>query len=302
MKIIIIILLSTIIAQDAPFFDGNLAFKFLEEQCEIGPRYPGSQGHLETKKYFETYLLDKSHELKIMNEKVNHPFKNNLVDLTNFMARFYPDREDRIMFMAHWDTREIADKDPIASNREKPILGANDGASGIAVLMVLAEILNNHPLYNIGVDLLFLDGEDMGNSGDASSFGLGTLEFTKNMPLPLPRYAICLDMVADAEPSFKIEQFSYQQAPMLVKKVWGIAHTLGYSEFKTSFGNAVYDDHRVLYLNSGIPSIDIIDFEYPNADTNYWHTLSDIPENCSSKTLEIVGNVVTSLIFMEDSE
>jgi hypothetical protein len=120
--------------------------------------------------------------------------------------------------------------------------------------------------------------------------------------MPLPKYAICLDMVADAEPSFKIEPFSLQQAPNLVNKVWNIAHSLGYSEFKNSIGNAVYDDHRVLYLNTGIPSIDIIDFEYPNADTNYWHTLSDIPENCSPRTLEIVGNVVTTLIFIEDSE
>ena len=302
MKILFIIIINLLISQDAPFFDGDLAYKYLKEQCDIGPRFPGSEGHSLTKKYFERYLINKCHKLEIMDEKVKHPFTNNLVDLTNLMARFYPDRDNRIMFMAHWDTREIADMDPIESNRDKPILGANDGASGIAILMVLAEILNNYPLNNIGVDLLFLDGEDMGKSGDASGFGLGTLEFTKNMPFPLPKYAICLDMVADAQPSFKIEQFSFQQAPWLVRKVWNLANNLGYSEFENKFGSAVYDDHRVLYLNSGIPSIDIIDFEYPNADTNYWHTLNDIPENCSPRTLEIVGTVVTNLIFIEDSE
>tara|TARA_Y100001968_G_scaffold325831_1_gene367769 strand:+ start:3781 stop:4689 length:909 start_codon:yes stop_codon:yes gene_type:complete len=302
MKIRLIIFIGFLFAQDAPFFNGELAFQFLKEQCDIGPRFPGSQGHLKTKEYFKNYLIDKSHHLEIMDERIKHPYKDKMLDLTNFMARFYPDRDNRIMFMAHWDTREIADKDPIETNRNKPILGANDGASGIAILMVLADILFQNPLNNIGVDLLFLDGEDMGESGDPSGFGLGTLEFTKNMPKPLPKYAICLDMVADAEPSFKMEPFSLQQAPWLVYKVWEIANNMGYSEFSYKIGNAVYDDHRVLYLNSGIPSIDIIDFEYPNADLNYWHTLNDIPENCSARTLEIVGNVVTTLIFIEDNE
>ena len=302
MKIILAGIIGFLIAQDAPFFNGELAYRFLKEQCDIGPRFPGSEGHSITKEYYKNYLFTRSHSLEIMDEKIKHPNKDKILDLTNFMARFYPERENRIMFMAHWDTREIADKDPIKSNRDKPILGANDGASGIAVLMVLAEILINNPLNNIGVDLLFLDGEDMGEAGDLSGFGLGTLEFTKNMLMPLPKYAICLDMVADAEPSFKMEPFSLQQAPWLVYKVWNIANSLGYSEFNSKIGNAVYDDHRVLFLNSGIPSIDIIDFEYPNADTNYWHTLDDTPENCSARTLEIVGNVVTALIFIEDNE
>jgi len=302
MKIILMIIISSLIAQDAPFFDGELAYRFLKEQCDIGPRFPGSEGHLKTKEYYKEYLRTRSHSLEIMDEKIKHPYKDKILNLTNFMARFYPKRENRIMFMAHWDTREIADKDPIKSNRDKPILGANDGASGIAILMVLAEILNNNPLNKIGVDLLFLDGEDMGEAGDLSGFGLGTLEFTKDMPMPLPKYAICLDMVADAEPSFKMEPFSLQQAPWLVYKVWNLANSLGYSEFNSKIGNAVYDDHRVLYLNSGIPSIDIIDFEYPNADTNYWHTLDDTPENCSARTLGIVGDVVTTLIFIEDNE
>ena len=175
------------------------------------------------------------------------------------LYRFNKNLENRMMFMAHWDTREIADKDPIKENRNLPILGANDGASGIAILMVLADMRTKNSLYNIGVDLLFLDGEDMGQSGDINGFGLGTLEFTKNMPLPLPRYAICLDMVADKEPSFPMEIFSLKQAPELVYKVWDIANDLGYHQFKREIGQAVYDDHRVLYLNSGIPSIDIID-------------------------------------------
>ena len=237
-----------------------------------------------------------------MEEIIKHPYKDSNIKLYNFLARYYIERQNRILLMAHWDTREIADKDPIIENRYKPILGANDGASGIAILMVLADMLNNNELNNIGIDLLFVDGEDMGKAGDAKNFGLGTIEFSKRIPYPRPKYAICLDMVGDAEPVFKMEPYSLQQAPNLMNKIWEIANNLGYNEFQYTIGKPVYDDHRVLFLHTGIPSIDIIDFEYPNADTNYWHTLSDIPAHCSARTLGMVGDVITSLIFQEDIE
>ena len=299
---IIPLLTSIIFSQSIPYFDGNTAFEFLEKQCEFGPRFPGSDGHRKTAKYFEKFLQDQSHDLIVMKEKIKHPYRNENLKLTNLLARYYPNRQDRIMLMAHWDTREIADQDPVIENRTKPILGANDGASGISILMVLAEILNKNELNKIGVDLLFVDGEDLGKSGDPTNFGLGTLAFTKHIPKPFPKYAVCLDMVGDAEPSFFMEPYSLQQAPELMNRVWIIAENLGYKEFKFRIGKPVYDDHRVLFLNSGIPAIDIIDFDYPNADTSYWHTLSDIPENCSARTLEIVGTVVTTLIFQEDFE
>ena len=110
--------------------------------------------------------------------------------------------ENRMMFMAHWDTREIADMDKNPENREKPILGANDGGSGVSILMVLSEILSEFPLENIGVDLLFVDGEDMGRNGELENFCIGTTKFCEVIPDPYPRYAICLDMVADKDPSF----------------------------------------------------------------------------------------------------
>ena len=301
---LIIILLSTsfVICQSIPYFDGSLAYRYLEKQCEFGPRYPGSNGHKKTAEYFEEYLLSRTHELKVMREKINHPYNNEPLELINLLARYYPKRQNRILLMAHWDTREVADKDPIEENQSKPILGANDGASGIAVLMVLAQILMENELSNIGVDILFVDGEDMGKSGDPENFGLGTLEFSKHIPKPIPKYGVCLDMVGDANPSFLMEPYSMQQNPELVYRVWNIAKNLGYKEFEFRIGKPVYDDHRVLFLNTGIPAIDIIDFEYPNADTNYWHTLSDIPEHCSAQTLEIVGTVITTLIFQEDFE
>ena len=176
---LIIILLSTslIFCQSIPYFDGSLAFLYLEKQCEFGPRYPGSDGHKKTAEFFEEYLISRTHALEVMREKIKHPYNDEPLELINLLARYYPKRQNRILLMAHWDTREVADKDPLETNQSKPILGANDGASGIAVLMVLAQILMENELNNIGVDILFVDGEDMGKSGDPEKFGLGTLEF-----------------------------------------------------------------------------------------------------------------------------
>ena len=264
----------------------------------MGPRYPGSKGHNEFAKYLEKFLNKQDGDtLIIYNHDIKHPYKDKDITLTNFLYRFNQNITNRMMFMAHWDTREIADKDKNPDNHDKPILGANDGASGTAVLMVLSEILSNNQLDNIGVDLLFIDGEDMGKSGDIENFCIGTTKFCEVLPNPNPQYAICLDMVADKDPSFPIEYFSYIQAPALVNEIWSLANSLGYDEFKKNIVPPIYDDHRALYLNSYIPAIDIIDFDYP-----FWHTLEDIPKNCSSKTLKIVGNVVCEFIYRKDYE
>ncbi|MBC8213746.1 MAG: M28 family peptidase [Candidatus Marinimicrobia bacterium] len=297
---VLLLAMSTVFSQDIPYFSGAKAIEYLEKQCEFGPRFPGSEGHSKTAEYFQKFLNPLVDELIVMNETTLHPIKNDTVRLTNIFARFNPSMENRILLMAHWDTREIADKDLIIENRIKPIIGANDGASGIAVLMTIAEILDENPLENIGVDLLFVDGEDMGEAGDPSGFGIGTKLFSKKIPRPYPQYAVCLDMVGDTELEIPIEWNSYQQAPDVVTKIWAIATSLGFIEFKYLFGSAVTDDHKVLFDNTGIPAVDIIDFQYPNADINYWHTLQDIPENCSARSLGIVGSVIIELIYQEE--
>jgi len=301
-KIIILILSSIVLSQNIPHFDGKRSMKLLIEQCDLGPRYPESEGHLLMKQYLLNFLHPISDSLYVMDEKIPHPYKRHYITLTNYLARFNLNASYRIMFMAHWDTREFADLDSNKKNRTLPILGANDGASGVAVLLTLAEILSKNNLINIGVDILLVDGEDMGHSGDPDKFGLGTQAFAKHVPEPRPQYAICVDMVADHEPSFPIEQFSLKQAPELVQKIWSLAQTLGYNEFENRIGSAIMDDHYYLYKYSKIPAIDIIDFDYPNKSINYWHTLQDLPENCSEKTLEIVGTVITHFIYIEDSK
>ena len=297
-KVIFILIQSILFCQSIPYFDSEKAFSYLELQCDFGPRFPSSDGHLKFKNYLEKFLQNNNPDSLIIYEhEVKHPYEERDIILYNFLARYNIKAENRIMLMAHWDTREIADKDKNPENHDKPILGANDGASGVSILMVLAEVLSKNKLENIGVDLLFIDGEDMGRSGDIENFCIGTTRFCEVLPNPIPMYAICLDMVADKDPSFPIESFSWMQAPQLVVEIWSLASELGYDEFQMKRVGAIYDDHRALTLNSGIPAIDIIDFDYP-----YWHTLDDIPENCSASTLKIVGNLMNEFIYRKDYE
>ena len=185
-KILVLILIGLCFVQNAPPFDGNRAMKLLQTQCDFGPRFPESEGHVKMKKFMVQFLQPLADSLYIMDEKIPHPYKRHYITLTNLLARFNLDAGYRIMLMAHWDTREFADQDQNPENQSLPILGANDGASGVAALLTLAEILNQLPLLNIGVDLLFVDGEDMGKSGDAEKFGLGTQAFAKHVPEPRP--------------------------------------------------------------------------------------------------------------------
>ena len=298
---LLIIVLGLIFSQDIPSFNAKRAMDLLKTQCAFGPRYPGSPGHQKMKKFMEKFLHPLSDSLYIMDEEIVHPYQKNTLHLTNYLARFHIEKSYRIMLMAHYDTREFADQDLDPKNQKLPVIGANDGASGVAVLLVLAEILHILPPLNIGIDLLFVDGEDMGRRGDPENFGLGTQAFAQHVPKPPPQYAICLDMVADREQHFPIEHFSLQQAPELVQTIWNLANDLGYPQFENSMGHAVMDDHYYLYKYAKIPAIDIIDFDYPNTDINYWHTIQDIPENCSQESLEAVGTVMTQFIYRQDA-
>ena len=249
------------------------------------------------KDYLTDFLDSKGDTLVIDRHTISHPYNDGELDLFNLFLRFNLKSEKRIMLMAHWDTREIADKDSNIENHSHPIIGANDGASGIAVMMVIAELLDEYPLQNLGVDLLFVDGEDMGRSGDIENFSLGTKAFAKGLTHPYPELAICIDMVADIDAEFKMEYYSLIQAEEDVKEIWNLANSMGYTEFSHTIQRPIYDDHRAFFVATGIPSLDIIDFDYP-----YWHTLEDTPDKCSAETLGIVGRVVSEYLYLKDLE
>ena len=279
-----------------PIFNEKKAFNHLLAQCEFGPRNPGSDGHIKTKNYILNFVQERADTVIVQDFSFKSALENKNHNGTNIIARVNPTSNTQILIGAHWDTRPLADQDEDSRNYEKPILGANDGASGVAVLLELVNVLNdNRP--NIGINLVFFDAEDSGVSGENESYCQGSIYFAKNLPIKNIKEAIILDMVGDKQLSLPIERNSLNFHGQLIRKLWDRAKTLKLDAFKGVVGPSIYDDHVPLYQYAGIPSIDIIDFRYPNAFTNYWHTVEDIPENCSPESLGQVGRLMVDYIF-----
>jgi len=278
-----------------PRFSGEAAFQYLLAQTDFGPRNPGSSGHQRCR----DYLID---ELEKYADAVNQQeffhagYRGEQLRMTNIVASFNLKATNRILLAAHWDTRPYADQDPDEKNRSRPILGANDGASGVAVLLQLARIMKENPP-PVGVDLVLFDGEDFGRAGDNTNFLLGSKYFARNKaPTFNPRFGVLLDMVGDAQLEIPQEKNSLRYAPEVVQHVWQLAAELGLKEFLFREGPDLYDDH--VPLNEvGIKTIDLIDFNYPDESHSYWHTLEDTPDKCSPNSLEVVGTLLVHLIY-----
>ena len=278
---------------DRPPFPGDQAYALLLEQVAFGPRVPGQPGHERQLAWMKEWLEGRA-DTVIEQAFPQQTTRGETLQLTNLFARFQPESRDRVLLVAHWDTRPKANESPDPADREKPVPGANDGASGTAVLMHLAELFRRQPP-PIGVDILLVDGEDYGPEGD--DMYLGAKYFAANLPEQYrPLYGVLLDMVGDTEPRFPVEGYSQDAAPEVVQRVWGVARDLGYGEvFPTSAGGYIGDDHVPLN-KAGIRTIDVIDFEY-GAGNVHWHTPRDVPENTSARSLGIVGDVVAELVY-----
>jgi len=278
---------------EAPPFDGQAAFALLERQVEFGPRVPGSPGHAAQLAWMEEFLRERA-DTVILQHFDHRAKRGGTIRMTNVFARFRPELPDRVLFLAHWDTRPTADNDPDPSRRNEPILGANDGASGVAVLLQLADVLSRHSP-PIGVDLLFTDGEDFG----PDEMYLGATYFAAN-PVPgpgyRPLYGVLVDMVGDRNPVFPIEPISYDFAPEVVERVWRLAAELGYGHIFVRRRQVPISDDHVPLNRAGIRTIDIIDFDYGPGNA-YWHTHRDVVENTAPEGLEAVGTVLTGLVF-----
>jgi hypothetical protein len=278
-----------------PAFNGARAFEYLKRQTSFGPRHPNSPGHRACLQYFEATLRPLAEEVKL--QRFTHAgYEGETLRLTNVIASFRPQMRERVILCAHWDTRPRADRDSDPARRNEPILGANDGASGVAVLLEIAALLKETPP-PIGVDIVLFDGEDYGMEGDHANYLLGSRYFARTKPPGyLPRFALLLDMVGDRYLEIPKEGYSRRYAPDLVRTVWEKARLLGFAQFVDEDGEDVMDDH--LPLNeAGIRAIDIIDFNYPDPSNRYWHTHQDTPENCSAESLEAVGTVLMHVLF-----
>ncbi len=279
-------------AQTVPQFDGQRAYRYLVAQCDFGPRNPGSVGHEKAQAYLVKEFSRFADQVRLQPFPFTN-FKDNLhLTLHNIVASFGR-QSDRILLAAHWDTRPWADQDPNPKNHNKPILGANDGASGVAILLEIARHLKAAPP-RVGVDLICWDGEDSGREGHSDEYLQGSTYFAKHKPPGYnPRFSILLDMVGDKNLQIFEEGNSVSYAPDVVNLVWGAAADLNISAFIPEVRYTIVDDHLPL-LSAGIPSIDVIDFDYP-----YWHTLQDTPDKCSAASLRKVGQVMLDIIYRQ---
>ncbi len=263
-------------------FDAQNAFAILEKQCKFGPRPPGSAAHRKTQDYLFLELQKYAENVELQ----PHQFKT--LHLNNILAEFGSNSSETMLLAAHWDTRPIAEHDAILENRNKPILGANDGASGVAVLLEIARILKQYPPPRRVIIVLF-DGEDYGKTTD--DMFIGSRFFARNLGRWKPDYGILLDMVGDKNLQLPIERYSWNANPEFAEALWKRARELGLGAFEHRVGAAIMDDHVPL-IKVGIPMVNIIDFDYP-----YWHTLEDTVDKCSAKSLEMVGTLVLSTIY-----
>jgi glutaminyl-peptide cyclotransferase len=279
-----------------PKIDGRRAYDYLKKICAIGPRTAGSAANKRQLEMVEAHFKEMGATIDRQPFAITHPQNGGRLVLTNLIGHWHPERTQRVVIGAHYDTRPHPDEEP-PNRRSLPFLGANDCASGVALEMEIAHHLNQLDT-QWGVDLVLFDGEELvyGNNPRVGEYFLGSLEFARryaeqrDVRRKQTRYVagIVLDMVGGRNLAIKQEPNSLDRAPDLVRQVWSVARSLKANTFKTAEGREVLDDH--LALNDvGIPTIDLIDFDYP-----FWHKADDLPENCSAESLEEVGRVLTA--------
>ena len=282
-------------------FDGQRAFGYLERQMRFGPRIPGMPAHDSAGDWMLAQLRARA-DTVIVQEIVHKTKSGQVLHLRNFFARFRPQAAERVLFLAHWDTRPHADQSPNLGQRRLPVPGANDGASGVAVLLGVADALKaKPPPPTLGVDLLLVDGEDYGDSwadpyAEGSDVLIGSRWFAAHLPVGYPPlYAVLFDMVGDKDLNIYYESNSQAFAPEVVDRVWRTASELGYGRvFLQGVKPNLIDDHVALQ-KGGIHAIDVVDFDYgPN--NAYWHTTDDTTDKVSAASLKIVGDVAVALV------
>ena len=272
-----------------PDFDSNRAFEYLEHQVAFGPRVPGAKAHENAYKWLVSVL--RQHTPHVTTQQFKGTFGDGEVEMKNILASFYPDKKERILLCAHWDSRHHADKDPDPVKWTQPVPGANDGASGVAVLLEIASgLMEKEP--PAGVDIVFFDGEDSGAYGENDTWLLGSRHFARVMPFTYrPKYAILLDMIGDRDLSLSRDINSIDSAPRLWERIIRHCENLDIALSPGTF--MILDDHVPL-IQRGIPSVDLIDFDF-----TFWHTVSDTPDKCSAESLGKIGALVLRLIYEE---
>lgn len=276
-------------------FSGDSAYAYVDRQVDFGPRVPNTEAHRLAGEWLASEL--KRHGAEVVTQPLKlKAFDGTILQSVNILGRYNPDAKDRLLLLAHWDCRPWADEDDEPANRKTPVDGANDGASGVGVLLEIARQLHLTAPTK-GVDILFVDAEDWGCEGDDYSWALGAQAFVDNPPVASysPSEAILLDMVGGENARFHREYFSQKAAPQLNNALWNIASSIGVGEqFVNRLGGAITDDH-IRFIDAGIPTVDIIEYNEEGFNPR-WHTTHDTMDGISKETLSAVGNVVLTYI------
>ncbi len=293
-----------------PAFDQDSAYGFIDAQVAFGPRVPGSKGHTKCGNYLVSKFKEYGAEV-ISQEMELVAYNGDILPARNIIAQFQPEKKKRVLLCAHWDTRPWADSDPDEANHYKPLPGANDGGSGVGVLLEIARHLSQVPS-TVGVDIVLFDAEDYGLHendvekyySNTNSWALGSqywaLRPHKNGYSA--KYGILLDIVGAPGSKFLYEGYSSHYAASVVRMVWDQAARLGYSEyFVPEQGGVITDDHYYVNTIGGIPCIDIINCDpaSPNGFGEYHHTMKDDMEWIDKETLKAVGQTVMTVIYNE---
>jgi Zn-dependent M28 family amino/carboxypeptidase len=273
-------------------FDGATALSFVRTQLDFGPRIPGTDGARRCGDWIIAAMRARA-DTVLVQSWTHQTVGGKLLPLRNILARYRPTATDRVLYVTHWDTRPVSDEADDPKERSLPVPGANDGASGVALFLALGDALKRTPP-SVGVDLLFVDGEDYGTFTPPRDVLLGSTYFASHLPSPgyAPLFGVLWDMIGDRDLQIYQEGNSLQRAPEVVARVWQQAADLGYAGyFVPKFKYTVTDDHVPL-LAKGLRVIDVIDFDYPGSH----HTPRDTFDKVSAASLQVVGDVATALV------
>lgn len=294
---------------NVPSFNPDSAYYFVQRQVDFGPRIPNSAAHKKTADYLVNQFKAYGAEVKTQTF-TSTSFDNQKLNLTNIIASYNPEKKKRILLAAHWDTRPFADKD--SEKKKATFDGANDGASGVGVLLEIARVLKTSPA-EVGVDIILFDGEDWGEldeeqnthplpQGIGSWWCLGSQYWskTKHIPNYSAYYGILLDMVGGKNAQFAREGYSTELAPSVVDKVWKAASGLGFSHIfiNTRIGGII-DDHVFVNEVGKIPMIDIISYDEATGFGDFHHTTKDNMDIISKETLQAVGQTLLQVVYYE---
>ena len=286
-----------LITQSVSGFSEDSAYAFIEKQLSFGFRIPGTQAQKLCANYLQQQLMRFADTTYRQELQGINPRNGKSIPIINLVGSFNPLAEKRILLASHWDSRPSADMD--TERKDEPILAANDGASGVAVLLEIARNLSSKKP-DIGIDIIFFDAEDLGISSIENSFCLGSQAWAKTPHVPnYKAYAgILLDMVGGKNAKFVWEAYSAEYANFVLNHTWGVANELGYGNiFQYQSIGPIIDDHKYVYDGTKIPMIDIIQYDENNGFAPYWHTHDDNLESIDKGTLKAVGNTIHHVIF-----